>query len=620
MAQTLQKPKNTVELTAKTLRLTVAQAIVRFFAAQQAEQLDGSLAPMMGGISGIFGHGNVAGIGEALYAHRDQIPYVRGQNEQGLAHAAIAFAKQNRCRRVMGVTSSIGPGATNMLTAAALAYTNRLPVLFLPGETFASRIPDPVLQQLEDERCSETTVNTCFKPLSRYYTTITRPEQLIEALPKAAQVLMDPIHRGPVTLSLPQDVQTEAYDFPTYLFEPTVHRIFRPEPDVGQLERAAEVLSQAKRPLIIAGGGVHYSGATERLKLFSKELGIPVTETQAGKGALPWDTALNLGGIGVTGTIAVVLCIGTRLQDFTTASKTLFQNPEVRFIGINVSSFDAIKLRACPLIADADRALEALQTAVKGYCTPKTYRQQCLQEIERWNAVYNTVTTPSSELPTDAQVVAAVNDVMGDDAIVVCAAGGLPGELHRLWRPSRSDAYHLEYAYSCMGYEIAGGLGVKMACPDREVVVLVGDGSYLMLHTELVTALQLGLKLNVVVLDSHGFGCINWLQQGCGSPPFGNLLRDTKEQIVDIDFAANAASYGCHATKVSSIQELRTALENNKNISNSCVTVIDTDPSVSTPGTAWWEVAVAELSSETAVKASRKDYEAQLQYRKTLNK
>jgi 3D-(3,5/4)-trihydroxycyclohexane-1,2-dione acylhydrolase (decyclizing) len=605
-----------------TLRLTAAQAVIRYLAAQNSEMLDGSIEPLFAGMFGIFGHGNVAGIGEALYGSKEKLPYLRGQNEQGMAHAAIAFAKAKRCRRVMGVTTSIGPGATNLVTASALAHINRIPVLFLPGDIFASRRPDPVLQQLEDERQPLMTVNSCFQPVSRYFDCITRPEQLLTSLPRAIRTMMDPISRGPVCLAFPQDVQTEAYEYPSDFFEPWTHEIFRAEPDARQLEGCVALINKAKRPLIIAGGGVHYSGAMDVLREFSTKYGIPVGETQAGKGSLPWNDPLNLGGIGVTGTSCankiasnadVVICVGTRLSDFTTASKTLFSAHNVQFIGLNVSSFDAAKCNAASLVADAKRSLLLLNEKLENYSTSRNYQRYCKEEINKWQHYASEVCSPvNSSLPGDAQVLSVINEVAGEDGIIVCAAGGLPGELHKLWNTSRDDGYQLEYGYSCMGYEIAGGLGVKLAHPQREVFVLVGDGSYLMLHTELVTARQLGIKINVIVVDNKGYGCINRLQQNCGNDPFGNLLRNKEGEEVKIDFAANARSYGCHAVHVSGIPELRKTLRENCSRKETTVTVIDTDPSINTPGTAWWDVAIPEISPHKKVVEVRKMYEDKL--------
>jgi 3D-(3,5/4)-trihydroxycyclohexane-1,2-dione acylhydrolase (decyclizing) len=613
MEETISQKKET------TIRLSASQALIRYLSAQKTECFDGTIAPLIGGVFGIFGHGNVAGIGEALSQYKDVMPYYRGQNEQGIAHAAIAYAKAHRCRKLMGVTSSIGPGATNLLTAAALAHVNNLPVLLLPGDVFASRRPDPVLQQLEDPSSPLITANSAFQAVSRYYDVITRPEQLLSSLPQAIRILTSIVDRGPAVIALPQDVQAEAYDYPLSFFEEKIHMINRPEADTRSLERSAKIFMSAKKPMIIAGGGVHYSGAVEVLRGFAKRHGIPIAETQAGKGVLPWDDSLCLGGLGVTGTSAanhtaqeadLVLCVGTRLSDFTTASKTLFKNPEVQFIGLNAKSFDAEKMNSTPLIADAARGLESLSGLLGTYSSSISYQEDCHTQIKEWWNFASKLGKPEkNSLSTDAQVLTAVNEVIDKDAILVAAAGGLPGELHKLWKTSAAtDAYHLEYGYSCMGYEIAGGLGVKMAKPEREVYVLLGDGSYLMLHTELLTARLLGIKINVIVCDNKGYGCINRLQQACGSASFGNLLEDNQGDQVDVDFAANARSYGCHANKVESIDELKDQLKKNRSRSETCVTIIDTDPNVSTAGTAWWDVAISESSNNPTVKQAREEY------------
>jgi 3D-(3,5/4)-trihydroxycyclohexane-1,2-dione acylhydrolase (decyclizing) len=605
----------------KTRRLTMSQALIQFLSAQQVEQFDGTYKPLLGGIFGIYGHGNVAGIGEALWDQKDTIPYYRGQNEQGMAHAAIAYAKSHRCRRIMAVTTSIGPGATNLVTAAAVAHTSRLPVLFLPGDIFASRRPDPVLQQLEDERNPLKTVNDCFEPVSRYFDRITRPEQLISSLPQAISTLLHPVTRGPVTLSLPQDVQTEVYEFPEWFFEEKKHAIFRQRPDTNQLENCAQLLREAKRPMIIVGGGCHYSDAEETLKHFAEKHHIPIGETQAGKGCLAWDHPMNLGGVGVTGTAAanaiakeadLVLCVGTRLSDFPTASKSLFHREQTPLIGLNVSPFDASKSRAHELISDAKVGLKELSEALDDYQTADAYHQRIDNATQDWESQYQQITSFDQHKgkPVDAQVLAVVNNHCQDRDIVVGAAGGLPGELHRLWRPKDIVGYHLEYAYSCMGYEIAGGLGVKMAHPDREVYVMLGDGSYLMLHTELLTSIQLGYKINIILLDNRGFGCINRLQKSCGCSPYGNLF--SQDGAPQVDFSANAASYGAHANKVSNLDELKCVLADNLKISRSCVTVIETDPQHGSPGTAWWDVAIPEVSEQHSVTEARQQYEQHL--------
>lgn len=596
----------------------MAQALIRYLANQRVELFDGSFEPLLGGVFGIYGHGNVAGIGEAMWEYRDTVPYYRGQNEQGMAHAAIAFAKANRGRRIMGVTTSIGPGATNLVTAAALAHVNRLPVLFLPGDIFTTRRPDPVLQQLENPHSPVTSVNDCFIPVSQFFDRITHPEQLLQSLPQAVQTLLDPTTRGPVTLSLPQDTQTEAYEFPVDFFKEKVHYIRRPQPDRREVERAVERLKKAKRPLIIAGGGVHYSGAEEALKTFAEKHSIPVAETQAGKGSLHWSHPMNLGGIGVTGTGAankiareadVVMAVGTRLGDFTTASKSLFHRAQTEIIALNTSPMDTAKVKGAQVIGDALTGLQSLSDELGQFSTEAFYESIVAQAKSEWEDVHCMVTSPQECVPTDAQVLGVLDQSMNDRDVIVCAAGGLPGELQKLWRAKDPLGYHLEYGYSCMGYEIAGGLGVKMALPDREVYVVVGDGSYLMLHTELLTARQLGYKVNVILLDNHGFGCINRLQKACGSSPYGNMFGDESQ----VDFVANAKSYGCHAKKVDNLEELQRALEENKYIDKPCVTVIETDSEVGSPSTAWWDVAIAAQSNLEGVRQAYANYKTQKQ-------
>jgi 3D-(3,5/4)-trihydroxycyclohexane-1,2-dione acylhydrolase (decyclizing) len=598
-----------------TLRLTMAQALVRFLAAQRGE-IDGQEVPLLAGVFAIFGHGNVAGLGEALYDARDALSTLRAHNEQAMALAAVAFAKQHRRRRLMACTSSIGPGATNMVTAAAVAYANRLPLLLLPGDIFASRRPDPVLQQIESFAEPTLSVNDCFRPVSRWWDRITRPEQILQSLPQAMRVLTDPAECGPVTLALPQDVQTEAYDYPAKFFCARLWRLRRAPPDAVQLADAAAALTHAKAPLLIAGGGVHYSLATDTLADFAERHGMPVAETQAGKGALPWDHPAAVGAIGVTGTSAanalaaeadVILAVGTRLSDFTTASRSLFRNPAARLIQLNAASFDAGKHGALPLVSDAKAGLEALSARLGTARAPTPWIDKARDLMRGWNAAVEQATAPSNApLPSDAQVLGAVNRVAGPDDIVVCAAGGLPGELHKLWRVRKPGTYHVEYGYSCMGYEIAGGLGVKLAAPDREVTVLVGDGSYLMMNSEIATSVQLGRKLTVIVLDNGGFGCINRLQAASGSASFNNLFPGGS----GVDFAAHAASLGATARAVSGIGELERALAEARKEQRTTVIAIATDPAASTAeGGAWWDVAVPEVSARPQVTAARQAYD-----------
>jgi 3D-(3,5/4)-trihydroxycyclohexane-1,2-dione acylhydrolase (decyclizing) len=606
-------------MAAATIRLTMSQALVRYLIAQQTV-LDGATVPLIPGVFAIFGHGNVAGLGEALAGVRDVLPTHRAHNEQAMAHAAIAYAKAMKRRRFMACTTSIGPGATNMVTAAALAHVNRLPVLLLPGDVFASRRPDPVLQQVEDFGDPTVTANDCFRPVSRYWDRITRPEQLLRSLPQAIHVLTDPAECGPVTLALPQDVQAEAWDYPRAFFESRIHAPTRPGADARQLAIAAELLARAKQPIIIAGGGVHYSGACAALGEFAQRHGIPVAETQAGKGALPWNHPLNVGAIGVTGAAAanelaaqadLIMAIGTRLQDFTTASHTLFQNPQRRFISINVCRHDVVKGDAVAIQGDALRSLSELDALLGEPRVRADLMTRVTQLRTSWDAAVDAATKDvGGALPSDAQVLGAVNRWIGPQGTVVCAAGGLPGELHKLWRAEDSDAYHLEYGYSCMGYEIAGGLGVKLAQPRREVVVMVGDGSYLMMNSEIATSIAMGLKLTIVLLDNRGFGCINRLQDACGGEPFNNLLD---ERAPEIDFAAHARALGAHARKVNGIRELEEALRTCGTIERTVVLVIDTDPQQSTAaGGAWWDVAVPEVSSSANVTAAYETYRAKL--------
>ncbi|WP_207482238.1 3D-(3,5/4)-trihydroxycyclohexane-1,2-dione acylhydrolase (decyclizing) [Arenibaculum pallidiluteum] len=609
----------------KTIRLTAAQALVRFLAAQRTE-IDGTEAPLFAGVWAIFGHGNVAGLGEALWHARDSLPTYRAHNEQAMALAAVAFAKARNRRQIMACTTSIGPGATNMVTAAAVAHVDRLPLLLLPGDVFAGRLPDPVLQQIEDFGDPTVSPNDCFRPVSRWWDRITRPEQLLQSLPRAMAVLTDPAECGPVTLALPQDVQAEAWDWPEAFFAPRLHRGRRPGPDADELADAAAALAAARRPLIVAGGGVHYSGAVAALERFARTHGVPVAETQAGKGALAWDHPQAVGSIGVTGSSAanalaaeadLVLAVGTRLQDFTTASRSLFARPGLRLVQLNVAGYDAGKHGAMPLVADAGRGLDALAQALEGWRADPAWSARAGELARAWATVVDRVTAPpeggaaGNALATDMQVIGAVNRAAGPHDVVVCAAGGLPGELHKLWRARDPKGYHLEYGFSCMGYEIAGGLGVKMALPDREVFVMVGDGSYLMMNSEIATSVMLGRKLVITVLDNRGYGCINRLQQACGGVPFNNLLDTIPGGAeVAVDFAAHARSLGALAEAVDGIGSLERALERARDADRTVVIVIRTDPDATTEeGGAWWDVAVPETSERGAVREARARYD-----------
>lgn len=608
----------------RTIRLTMAQALTRYLAAQMTE-IDGERLPIFGGVWAIFGHGNVAGLGEALWHERERLPTFRAHNEQAMAHAAIAYAKANMRRRFMAATTSIGPGATNLVTAAALAHVNRLPVLLLPGDVFAGRIPDPVLQQVEDFGDGTVSANDCFRPVSRYFDRIARPEQIIPALARAMQVLTDPAECGPVTLALCQDVQAEAYDYPESFFAERLWTPRRPRPDRDELKVAARALKVAKKPLIVAGGGVLYSGASEELARFSAATGVPVCETQGGKSALPDDAALNMAAVGVTGTEAanrlaaeadLVLAVGTRLQDFTTGSWALFGAQEKTIIGLNVQPFDAGKHRALPLVADAREGLDELAQAIGGWKAPGSWTANAKAGKSAWREQADEATAAgNAALPSDAQVIGAVQRSLGSDVVLLHAAGGLPGELHKLWQAGSPGSYHAEYGYSCMGYEIAGGLGAKMARPDKEVVVMVGDGSYLMLNSEIATSVMLGLKLTIVLLDNRGYGCINRLQNATGGQSFNNLLKDARhETLPEIDFVQHAASMGAIAVKAASIAELEMALAQAKANSRTTVVIIDTDPLISTgAGGAWWDVAVPEVSAREQVRTARVRYETSRQ-------
>jgi 3D-(3,5/4)-trihydroxycyclohexane-1,2-dione acylhydrolase (decyclizing) len=596
-----------------TIRLTAAQALVRVLAAQRSD-LDGQTSRLFAGVWAIFGHGNVAALGEALYAVRDVLPTFRAHNEQAMGHAAIAFAKASRRRRMMACTSSIGPGASNMITAAAVAHVNRLPVLLLPGDVFASRRPDPVLQQVEAWGDGTVTANDCFRPVSRYFDRIARPEQLLTALPRAMQVLTDPADCGPVTLALCQDTQAEAIDWPVHFFAEHLWHQRRPPPDAHELAEAVAVLRTARAPLIVAGGGVLYSGACDVLAEFATAYGIPVTETQAGKGSLPHSHALNLGAIGVTGTEAanraaeaadVVLAVGTRLQDFTTGSRALLRG---RLIGLNVQSFDAVKHGTLSLIGDARESLAALRGGLHGYRAPASWTDAVRAWRTEWDATAAVATKPgNTAIPSDAHVIGAVQRACIPGTIVVCAAGGLPGELHKLWHAEGPGSYHLEYGYSCMGYEIAGGLGVKMADPTRHVVVMLGDGSYLMMNSEIATSIAMQLPLTVVLLDNGGFGCINRLQQATGGAPFNNLVAH------GVDLCAHAASLGAIAERVGDLASLEDAVRRAQAAVRTSVIVIETDPGASTDaGGHWWDVAVPAASDRSEVRAARASYERAL--------
>ena len=606
-----------------TIRRTMAQALISFLKNQYTER-DGQQHRFFEGCLGIFGHGNVAGIGQAL-EQDSGLRYFLFRNEQAMVHAAAAFAKASFRMRTLVCTSSVGPGATNMVTGAAAATINRLPVLLLPGDIFARRNVAPVLQQLESTGTQDISVNDCFKPVSRYWDRIQRPEQLLTSLPEAMRVLTSPAETGAVVLSLPQDVQAEAFDFPEEFFHKRVWTISRTRCDQNLLQRAAEWIRAAKKPLILAGGGVLYSEASEALSRFVQATGIPVCETQAGKGALPYDHPQELGAVGVTGTpganllareAELILGIGTRYSDFTTASKTAFQNSAVRFININVAEFDAFKHAALPLTGDARVTLEELEHAVAGYKVESSYRARIAGFRADWEKEVDRIYALHKDPPiTQGEVIGVVNNFAEPSDILVCAAGSLPGDLHKLWRTRQPGGYHMEYGYSCMGYEIAGGLGAKMAHPSREVYVLVGDGSYLMMAQEIVTSLQENYKLNIVLLDNHGFSSIGGLSRACGNEGMGTNYRyrrgqDYDGEILPVDFVANAASLGAWAVRAQTVEELKSALVSARQQTRTSVVVIETSYDLRVPGyESWWDVPIAEVSERESVKAARQKYE-----------
>ena len=614
-----------------TVRLTVGQALVRFLAAQRTER-DGIEHALFAGCFGIFGHGNVAGIGEALLRSEllDQQPfrYYQARNEQAMVHAAAAYARMRNRLSTWACTSSIGPGATNMVTGAALATINRLPVLLLPGDVFATRPSPPVLQELEHPGAGDISVNDAFRPVSRYFDRIWRPEQLPAALLAAMRVLTDPAETGAVTLALPQDVQAQAHDWPAELLSERVWHVRRPAPEAAALDRAARVLRSARRALIVAGGGVIYSEATAELRAFAEATGIPVAETQAGKGALPYDHPLAVGAIGSTGSTAanrlaaradVVLGIGTRYSDFTTASGTLFVGEGVRFVNVNVAAADATKLSGHAVVADAREALRGLAAALAGWSAHPEYREEARRLAAEWDeAVGRAYALGHQPLPAQCEVIGAVNDAAGPLDVVVCAAGSMPGELHRLWRSRDPKGYHVEYGYSCMGYEIAGGLGAKLAEPDREVFVLVGDGSYLMMASELVTAVQEGVKLIVVLVQNHGFASIGALSESLGGQRFGTRyqFRNPGSGRLDggalpVDLGANAASLGVTVLRARTIGDLTAALGQAKQERGPVLVHVETDPMVPAPASdAWWDVPVAEVSELDSTRHARAAYEA----------
>jgi 3D-(3,5/4)-trihydroxycyclohexane-1,2-dione acylhydrolase (decyclizing) len=623
-----------------TVRMTTAQALVRYIANQYVER-DGREQRFIEGVWGIFGHGNVAGVGQALEELGEKVGlrYYRPQNEQAMVHAAIAYAKHKNRLATFACTTSIGPGATNMVTAAAVATVNRLPVLLLPSDYFANRVPDPVLQQVEHTIERDVSASDTFRPVSRFFDRVSRPEQLLASLPEAFRVLTDPAETGAVTITLPEDVQTEAFDWPEAFFEQHVWHVRRPLPEPELLDAALSLLQAAERPIIIAGGGTIYAEATEELGTFAERWGIPVLETQAGKGALPWDHPYCAGPLGPNGGIAanalareadLILAVGTRLADFTTASRTAFQNPQVRVIGLNVMPMDANKLRGLPLVADAKRGLVALhekleQASYRG--SAEWYRDEVAQLESRWVAAVDDLRTiKDRENLGQSEVIGAVNEAVGGHATVICAAGSLPGDLLKLWRPEDPKAYHLEYGYSCMGYEVAAGLGVALADPKREVVVMVGDGSYLMMNSEIVTAVAEGLKFTIVLIDNNGFQCIVGLQRAAAGEDLGNELRFRDQRTgtltgpyVRVDFVKHAEAMGALAIYAPHGDALHAALAQAKQADGVTVIVVPVDPEKRTPGfEGWWDVPVAEVSGRTSTQAIRSAYSEAIKKQRPL--
>lgn len=608
-----------------TVRLTTAQAIIKFLKNQYIHR-DGKETQFFAGVLGIFGHGNVAGIGQALQENPD-FPYILVRNEQSGVHLACGFTKMKNRLQTFACTSSIGPGATNMITGAALATINRLPVLLLPGDIFARRNVAPVLQQLESPASQDISVNDAFKPVSRYWDRIYRPEQLITSLPEVMRVLTSPADTGAATLALPQDVQAEAYDFPEELFVHRTWHVSRWTPDRFLFSQAVDFIRKSRRPMIVAGGGVLYSEASEALARFAEQTGIPVGETQAGKGSLPYNHPQNMGAIGATGTLAanrlaqdadLIIGVGTRYSDFTTASKTAFQNPDVRFININVAAFDSIKHFALPMTGDARLTLEELTEALKEYKVDADYQSQISMLKQQWEQeVDRLFHLDNQPLPAQSEVIGAIWESAAPVDVLVSAAGSHPGDLHKLWRAHQPNTYHLEYGYSCMGYEIPGALGVKIADPSREVYAFVGDGTYLMMPSEIVTAVQEGVKIIIVLVDNHGFASIGGLSQSLGSGGFGThfRIRDSTSGQLDgeylpVDFVANARSLGANAISACSINEFRQALQDARKATKTTVIVVQTEREVRVPGyDSWWDVAVAETSTMDSVRDARAEYE-----------
>jgi 3D-(3,5/4)-trihydroxycyclohexane-1,2-dione acylhydrolase (decyclizing) len=601
------------------MRLTVAQALVRFLANQHSER-DGVEQRLIAGCFGIFGHGNVAGVGQALLEQRDDMPYVLARNEQGMVHAAAGYARQKNRLSTYACTASVGPGSTNMVTGAALATVNRLPVLLLPGDIFATRAASPVLQELEDPTSLDVSVNDCFKPVSRFWDRINRPEQLLSSALAAMRVLTDPAETGAVTLSLPQDVQAEAYDWPAEFFARRVWPVRRPPAEPERLAEAAALLRGARRPLIVSGGGTIYAEATGALRALAEATGVPVAETQAGKGSLPYDHPQSVGAIGATGTTAanaiareadVVLGVGTRWGDFTTASRSVFAAPDVRFANLNVAPVDAVKHTGVPLLADARVGLEGLREALEGWSADPDHTARARALAAEWDRTVEVASTLGHKpLPAQSEVIGVVNRVSAPRDVVVCAAGSMPGDLHKLWRTRDPKGYHVEYGFSCMGYEIAGGLGVKLAAPDREVYVMVGDGSFLMMAQEIVTAVQEQIKLTIVLVQNHGFASIGALSESLGSQRFGTRYRGRDGEVLPVDLAAVAAGLGADVHRATTIEAFEAALREAAASPRITVVEIQTDPLVSAPDSeAWWDVPVAEVAGLDSTRAARETYE-----------
>jgi 3D-(3,5/4)-trihydroxycyclohexane-1,2-dione acylhydrolase (decyclizing) len=606
----------------ETIRLTVAQAIVRFLIAQRTE-IDGAEVPVFPGVFAIFGHGNVTCLGEALEAAGDRLPTWRGQNEQTMAMAAVAYAKATRRRQIMIATSSIGPGAANMVTAAGIAHANRLPLLLLSGDTFATRLPDPVLQQVEHFHDPTITVNDAFRPATRYWDRITRPEQILSSFPRAVATMLDPADCGPAFIGLAQDVQAEAFDFPAVFFEPRVHRVRRPGPDPVELAAAADVLRSATRPLLIAGGGVHYSLAAGELAAFAERHNLPVVETVAGKSSLLWDHPCLAGPVGVTGSTSanalaadadVVFAVGTRLQDFTTGSWSVFQNADLRLISLNVGRYDATKHGSFPLVADAQRGLEDLSRALDDWRVEPAWMERARREYRSWNSYLDESSRPPEDgrAPSYAAVIRKLNELARGDDYALAAAGGFPGELNKQWRSLGVGTFDCEYGFSCMGYEIGGAWGAAMALDGRSVISFCGDGSYLMANSDLYSSVLSGHKFILVLCDNGGYAVISRLQVGKGGAPFNNMFEDVRaKEVVRVDFAKHAESMGARAEVVSVLDELEPALERARASDRTSVIVIETDPDTWTEGDAWWDVGVPEVSEREAVRVARAAHEAE---------